>query len=216
MSSSSLPADLEVEVSAYVFTVVNAGFDPLEDIPEEAGYYFSINERHDIDEDTFLKFVEAEVCRIVDRIKLEQETWPAVTDWDRLVEAFNKLEAAGVIARHDFDMSCGSGSYAMGEEMRSAVSQGYAVRGGIFYHFQDRERAANDHGLYINFDAASMSTADIIAVGKQTRDALEAEGLKVEWDGTEQTRLFIPMKWQRRFPRESTEGNLANLPRKNQ
>ena len=77
----------------------------------------------------------------------EQAEWPAVTDADRVEQAFEALDARGLTARMNF--SCCS-NCALGE---IAAERGEGDRGFVFFHFQDTESAVQGHGLSVRYGA---------------------------------------------------------------
>ncbi len=130
-----------------------------------------------------------------------EETWPKVTDFDRLDRAFTMLEAQGIIALHraGFDQSDGI------EEVEDAFHESGLTKsdyaGHCFYTEQDQEGALDGSGLYIGFGHRSGNDAKAVKVGKMLRASLEREGFNVEWDGTVESRLFVKgFRWQRRSP----------------
>lgn len=115
--------------------------------------------------------------------------------------AFKALRALGFIARQNFLCCGGCASSQIASDFGAMPkSKQNKVRGAVFFHRQDRERLDDGGALFIRFgaidteckcgqenphrastaDLSGMSTAD---VGDAVRIALEAEGLKVEWDG---------------------------------
>jgi hypothetical protein len=130
-----------------------------------------------------------------------EETWPTVTDFDRLDRAFSSLEAIGMIALHraGFDQSEGLEEVENAYHKSGGKNSGYA--GHCFYTEQDQESALDGSGLYISFGHLTGTDANALKVGKMLRGSLEREGFNVEWDGTVKSRLFIrKFQYQRRSP----------------
>lgn len=130
-----------------------------------------------------------------------EETWPKVTDFDRLDRAFTILEAQGIIALHraGFDQSDGLEEIEDAYHEAGGKSSDYA--GHCFYTEQDQEGALDGSGLPIGFGHLSGNDAKALKVGKMLRASLEQEGFNVEWDGTIKSRLFVTgFRWQRRSP----------------
>ena len=63
--------------------------------------------------------------------------WPERTDCDRLDDAFDALEADGVIARQHFSCCGTCGSSEIWDEVNAAEEAGRPARGYAFYHVQD-------------------------------------------------------------------------------
>jgi hypothetical protein len=130
-----------------------------------------------------------------------QQSWPEVTDSDRLTAAFRALTAAGIVARENFTccQNCGQA------EIGAAVPRGVEPRGYAFYHRQDAERGVVGEGLHIAYGLFERPpTAEI---GAEVAAALRAQGLTVHWNGDVASRIHVPLRWQRRLV-----GRLAAVP----
>ncbi len=125
--------------------------------------------------------------------------WPAMTDYNRLEQAFARLEAEGVVCRQNFTCCGTCGVHEIGDEMESARQQGGAVRGYAFFHMQDTESAVDGHGLYLNYGAVEEGEVAALAVARSIADAFRASGLTVDWDGDLRKRIFVGLQWQRRL-----------------
>lgn len=135
----------------------------------------------------------------------EQESWRGLSDADRLDAAFAELEAAGIVARMSFSCcgSCGAG------EIHDEVPAGASPRGYVFFHQQDADGLADpDASLYLSYGAFSEASAsedeyeqEALAVGRSVQQSLEANGLRVDWDGTHARRIgVVNLDWRRLLP----------------
>ncbi|MFJ1704677.1 DUF6891 domain-containing protein [Kitasatospora sp. NPDC088346] len=125
----------------------------------------------------------------------EQAAWPATTDADRLLAAFDTLGAAGVTARADFTCcrNCGH------SEIDAEAADG--DHGFVFFHQQDTARVAAGGGLWLSYGPLRGSGADAVAVGREIAGVLTAAGLPVEWDGSADTRIRVALpQWHKRLP----------------
>jgi hypothetical protein len=128
----------------------------------------------------------------------EEETWPKVTDFDRLNNAFKNLMKSGVLCLHD-------AGYTMsdGHEDANAVIQSYpsgTFFGYCFYHGQDLERAVTGSGLMLAFDHVEGDVPDKIKVGLAVQIELEKAGFTIDWDQTTSRRINIPkFDWKHRY-----------------
>lgn len=126
-----------------------------------------------------------------------QSQWPATTDSDRLTAAFGELGRTGVAAREVFTccQNCG----------HSEILDGYKEppRGYVFYHQQDAERGIAGQGVHLAYSPRD----DDAAFAGEVVEALRRNGLQPRWDGSTETRIFVPMTWQRR-----RTGRLAAYP----
>ncbi len=144
--------------------------------------------------------VDAAINFELEKLAAEKKTWPAVTDYDRLNAAFDRLSNCGIIALHNAGYTQSDGHDDFVAEYSSHEDKSSVV-GYCFYHRQDLERAVRGGGLFVAFgpvhpnDEATKGPL----VGKIIRDELERAGLAVEWDGTFQQRIYLPkFVWQRR------------------
>lgn len=149
-----------------------------------------------------------DVLRTHARRILEDETaayhheaagWPALTDHDRLEQAFAALETQGVVCRQNFTCCGTCGVAEIGDEIDTARERGENVHGYTFFHMQDTERAVEGGGLWLNYGATESGEAPALAIGHRIADALRLAGLTVDWDGNWTKRIHVPLQWQRRL-----------------
>lgn len=191
MADGVTEADLRNWVHSFVWT----GEYDADEIPlliED-----SLGVEDEVDEDWLRDAIAAEVAAK----RAAEQTWPAVTDWDRLDRAFRALEQQGVIALHMAGFTQSDGLEEVETDYQEAGGKESNYAGHCFYTEQDQKNALDGTGMYIGFGHLSGDDAKGIAVGHLLRAALEAEGLNVEWDGTIKSRLFVKgFRWQRRGP----------------
>ncbi|MDV3351843.1 hypothetical protein D0962_08975 [Leptolyngbyaceae cyanobacterium CCMR0082] len=130
----------------------------------------------------------------------EKQTWPEVTDCDRLDSAFAAINERGIIALQNagYTQSDGYEDFLDAYENHPNKS---SVLGYCFYHGQDLERAVYGGGLYFAFGPVDPTEEETKGpeIGNVIREELERVGLKVDWDGTFAKRLGVPkLEWQRR------------------
>jgi hypothetical protein len=131
-----------------------------------------------------------------------EQTWPPVTDCDRLDRAFQALQRQGIIALHRAGFTQSDGLEEVEDDYHEAGGEASDYAGHCFYTEQDQQGALDGSGMYIGVGHLSGDDAKGVEVGHRLRAALEAEGLIVEWDGTIGRRLFVKgFRWQRRSPR---------------
>ncbi|WP_309113598.1 DUF6891 domain-containing protein [Saccharothrix sp.] len=182
-----LPEDVRAEAVEFALELVHGGFRSREEI-----VFNVLDHVEDV-------LPESEVTATVDRLwaarVAEQAGWPATTDVDRLLTAFEKLDVQGVVARADFACCRSCGLAEIGDEA------GPGARGFVFFHQQDTVRAVAGGGLYLAYGALPGSPDDTAAVGREVVAALRAVGLPVEWDGSPDTRIHVePLDWRARLP----------------
>lgn len=157
-------------------------------------------EGDDVDEDEVADVIDAEF----EALEKDMESWPAVTDCDRLDRAFEALNQRGVIALQNagYTQSDGYDDFMEAYEEHPKKS---SIIGYCFYQGQDLERAVLGEGLYLAFGPANPDDEARRGpeVGAIVRQELQRAGFAVEWNGTFQQRIFIPkLVWQRRPPGE--------------
>ena len=131
----------------------------------------------------------------------EEETWPAVTDCDRLDAVFQRLESAAVLTLAD-------GGHP--EDARRSVFEAYEDDGGVesgfdgycYYGDLDIKYAFSTGELSLACGAYDAGEAKAAEVGRRVKAAFEGAGFVAEWYDTVPTGLVLkPFAWQRRMPR---------------
>jgi hypothetical protein len=142
----------------------------------------------------------AEFARSEFRAKREAEAaWPAVTDCDRLDEAFDSLNNAGIIALHNAGLTMSEGISDVSEELANCDPE--TISGYCFYHEQDVGRAIDGYGLNVAFGDIEDTESGKREIGRLVKAELERHGFTVAWDDNPNTRLDITkIVWQRRTP----------------
>jgi len=129
---------------------------------------------------------------------LEQASWPAKTDCDRLVAAFSELEQAGIVAREDFSCCCNCGSSEIRDEMKNVKESGRQVRGFTYYHMQDTEAAVEGLGIYLSYGADQEGVAPALEIAREVAATIRRHGLVVDWDGVWGKRIGVRLDWKRK------------------
>lgn len=168
-----------------------------------AGGYTSRAELAELAEDYLVtgdrRPVSPEQARaLADRLWLErvaeQAAWQGETDPERLTRAFAALREAGVTACEHFTCcrSCGQA------EIGGASEPG--ARGYVYFHTQCTDAAAAGGGLTLLYGGFDGSAATTTAIGDEVVAALEAVGLRAQWDrDPARTITVTPLDWRRRL-----------------
>ncbi len=132
----------------------------------------------------------------------DERMW-GTTDNDRLGHAAMALEANGILFRQNFACCQNCGFTAVAGEVDNAASLGQAVRGLVFFHWNDTERAVDGHGLGLSYTAVGdlkpeAHAAASLSIASELVSALRREGLAPKWSGKLNQRVKVPMRWQRR------------------
>ncbi|MFI7697835.1 DUF6891 domain-containing protein [Nonomuraea sp. NPDC049480] len=128
-----------------------------------------------------------------------QARWPEVTDCDRLSMAMLELAMAGIVPRECYMCCTGCGVDGISREVAGLGG----VRGYVFYHQQDADRAAEGGGVFLAFGGDE----DVAAIGAEIVQALGRRGLAVTWSGDAGQRIHVEVDWRRR-----RSGRLAAYP----
>jgi hypothetical protein len=190
-------ANLDDEIRAFVRQQVAMAELPAAAIVAETVEYLDGEAAPDLIEELAWAVVAEELTAHL----ADQESWPEVTDSDRLTAAFRALSAAGIVARENFAccQNCGVG------EIGAEARRGVEPRGYTFYHRQDAERGVDGSGVWISYGVFEGASA--AEIGAEVTAALRAAGLAVNWDGDAGRRIHVPLRWQRR-----RVGRLAAVP----
>lgn len=116
-----------------------------------------------------------------------------MSDMTALTRAFESLESAGVMTRHNYYCCGGCAGGALFNEWKSNPYSD-AIVGGVYYHEQSAEHAVDGHGLTLYYD--SLPAGDFgerqRVIGELVVTELRAQGLVVEWDGDPVSAIEIP------------------------
>ncbi|MGW6918600.1 DUF6891 domain-containing protein [Kitasatospora sp. NPDC054939] len=188
------PLDLDdaerAQLEARVREVLTGGYASRADLAELAEDYLVTPGRRPVSRE------QAEA--LADRLWLErvaeQARWQDETDPERLTRAFTALEEAGITARENFTC-CGScGHSEIGGEA------GPDARGFVYFHTQSTDSAAAGRGLTLYYGGFDDSADTTTAVGHEIVAALEAVGLRTDWDHNPNRAITVtPLDWRRRL-----------------
>ncbi len=135
--------------------------------------------------------------------RLEEATWPATTDCDRLDAVFAELESLGIVVEQDAGLTKSDGLEIVTETYEDAVADGEAagIVGYCFYHGQGLERVMECGELWLAFGDFFGDDERSAEIGQQLQLALQNAGFVVEWDGAVTHRMLVRgIRWQRRNP----------------
>jgi hypothetical protein len=195
MTTASLrPEDFD-DLHEFIRVQIAAGYSAASDVVDDAVEVF-------IDAASNTTALRVAATTLAERALAghvaEQETWPAVTDCDRLDDAFAELDRAGIVARQHFSCCGTCGATEIHDEMEQAEKAGLPVRGFTFFHVQDTEHAVGGEWLYLSYGAVHKDQEAAIAIGHEIVDVLGRHGLTPSWNGKHAHRIALPLTWQRR------------------
>ena len=180
---------------------VRGGYEPLEEI-EEILLDYAQDFRSPLTERDRQVEVRNALVHAVSMLVEEQNSWPVLTDFDRLSLAFDMLEDEDIVARQHFTCCGTCGAAEIGIEMDDFQDlSGRAPKGYVFFHQQDTESAVESGSLYISYGAAdaTASPEENVAIGQRLHDVLHSVGLKPVWDGKINHRVGLAIDWKRRW-----------------
>jgi hypothetical protein len=145
--------------------------------------------------------------------ELAEPTDREPTDDQRVATAFAGLRRAGVIATMNLGFDQGEAV----DESKKLAFAAPDVRGFAYFHQQDAARLCEHNAtLYVGYGPiGTFGTSDEyqaanLLIAHLTRDALEDEGLTVEWDGSTASRLaVVDLDWRRPLPEPEAEAEAA-------
>jgi hypothetical protein len=194
---TSMTDTLKTEVLEQINTSIKSGFYDKDDIFNNVEDYL-----YEIPYDK--EWTKLQIKNIYAARVKEQESWEAVTDFDKLVQAFDKLNSNGIISLHNAGMTKQDGEGDCEDIYQEQKKNGIVAKGFCYYHWQDIKRVVDDGNLFIGFGDFKNNDKDALAIGNQIASTLESFGLKLNWDKTINTRIeIINLKWQKRFGNEN-------------
>lgn len=188
--------ELVEELRGYVISDLRGGYVPVDEIVDRA---LEVVDAQPHGEALLRKHAQRILDDAIAAYRAESAGWPALTDHDRLEQAFAALESQGVVCRQNFTCCGTCGAAEIGGEMDATREGGGEVRGYAFFHMQDTERAIEGGGLWLNYGAVEDGEAAALSIAQQIADAIAATGLRVEWDGDWNQRIHVSLDWQRRL-----------------
>jgi hypothetical protein len=187
--TDSLKNEVADEIKNFILT----GFYNSEETSDAIGDMF-YNETLD------KAWISAEAQKAYEHRLAEQSGWPAETDFDRLVKAFDELNTSGIIALHNAGNTSSDSHEDCEDVCDELKTKGKTVKAFCFYHSQDVDGAIATGQLFIGFSAFGGDNAVTVETGKLIMKALIRQGLQPHWNNSPDTRIDIPhFKWQKRF-----------------
>jgi hypothetical protein len=185
-------SDPEETAREYIERFVRFGFYSSADVERIVGEDILSGE---VSRTKIRELVKAEVARQ----KSEQESWPKVTDCDRLDRAFAALRDTGILAIHNAGYTPSEGIDEMSEQYHEAGGEESRIVGYCFYHLQDMEYALKHRSLGLAYGAIDGDRERGVGIGKRVREELGSAGLRVEWSGSIDDKMdIVGFNWQRR------------------
>jgi hypothetical protein len=186
-----VPVEIDQPTLDYIWLYVRYGFYRPAEVEEILDDVFS----GAIPRRRLRELIKSEVARH----RAEQQSWPEVTDCDRLDRGFAALRTGGILAIHNAGVTPSEGIEEMSSQYRAAGGTASGIVGYCFYDRQEMERALKYHKFYVAYGDIAGDDRRGIEVGKRIHRELEAAGLRVAWTGSIREKLELTgFHWQRR------------------
>lgn len=186
--------ELKEEAEEQIHKEVHFGFDSKQQIYE--GILEMFYDEEEIDKN----WIESKIDKQYDHNQLESKNWKRPTDFDKLVQVFDKLNEKKIIAIHKAGYTKQDGYEDINEINQQLKKYKITTRGFCFYHTQDLERAIfpETGNLYLAFDSHNQNDGEAIKIGKEIVNLLEQYEFQIEWDGSINSRILISkINWQK-------------------
>lgn len=164
---------------------------------------YECDEEYDCSADDLMPLAQETLAEIVRKCRREQESWPRITDCDRLEAAFTDLNWSGIVCRQNF-MDCSNcGHKEIWNEIEAERKLEREVRGYAFYHAQSTDTAVEGEGLWLNHGSVDDEDADL-RIAQETVESLRNHGLDVSWPGQASKTIEVRMDWKHRVSPDGT------------
>lgn len=174
---------------------VTTGFAAREQIVDRAIAYLRDDPDNEYPPVVLRRVAERMTDEVLNSHYRQQATWSYPTDCDRLDEAFEDMNQAGILARQNVAFYRVYGN----AEIRLEIAPG--MTGYAFYHEQDTRCAQETGTLYLSFGAIDETEEGSLALGRRIVQILRLAGLETDWhEDVEQRIGVIGLDWKRRRP----------------
>lgn len=177
---------------------VEAGVASAKQIFDHIGWRIGSVEDPSANFDQKVRGLAAKLLRERDAL---ERTWKDRSTNDDLDDALAALNARGIVALQDPGWTQSMGWDAAHEARLLREKAGETVRGAVFYHTQDLERALQGEGLYLAFGAFvdNYSAEADRAIAREVCEVLAEHGIACSWDGAADQRVrILPFPWRKR------------------
>lgn len=190
MATASHSEDFRDRARRRIRELLAGGFDGPDQIREQVAE--ELEDDSALGSDQIGVLIDEELSAATAARAEAQRSWPDLTDCDRLDAAFEELDAAGILARHNWTCcsNCGRAEIPDEFERLGGEWEGAPLVGYTFYHMQDVDAAVDGFGIHLNYGstvpAADEETylRESVRIGERVREVLERHGLRVDWDGS--------------------------------
>ena len=146
------------------------------------------------------KWLKNEIKIRLKEHKLVSKKWEYPTDFDRLLKAFDSLNAKGIVALHKAGYTKQDAQDDSLDMIMRLKKKGIEAKGFCYYHTQDLERViSEDKNLFIGYDSYNHNDTLAKEIADEIAKTLKLNGLKVKWNGSIESRIeIVDMDWKKR------------------
>ncbi|MBX3232238.1 MAG: hypothetical protein KIT84_19010 [Labilithrix sp.] len=188
------------EQEEWISTMVRGGYLTADQIVRALMEDEVDREDLEIDESQLAELVDAKM-----RERRRELQLAGASAYDRLSDVFDLLEDSGIFARENY-WCCQSCAYAaIDEEIAEALEAGEEVRGYVYFHSQDTDRAVESGELLLRFGGLSgeplrLEREATQQIGEEVTTALEDAGFEVRWSGSPGEAITMTIAWDKPPP----------------
>ena len=146
------------------------------------------------------KEIKIALDKVIDKHNKDKKKWSAVTDCDKLNEAFTYFSNNGIIALQNAGFTQSDG-YEEVVDAYQAHPKRKNIIGFCFYHSQDLEMAIRGDGLLLSFGPIDPKNekSEGKRIGLIISNELKLLDFRVKWNGKFDQRIYLPkIDWKRR------------------
>lgn len=179
-----------------IYTQVRSGFYSIEDI--QNNILDEIDDTGCADE-VSEEWAFEQIDNVFNDLQQESKSWNENSFTSKLINAFDDLAKAKIIAIHYPGFTEEDGEYEAEEVERTLNDNDTKSVGYCFYNGYDLENAISGNGLNIHFRKLN-NNSDVVAkeVATKVIQILNNNGLETTWDNKASSPIVIPnFKWEK-------------------
>ena len=193
MDEGGTTTDLD-ELREFVEYKLRSGFYSVPEIVEETTCFVT----EVLESEDLLPEIPRVTAELVAAHRAEEAAWDEATDCDRLDQAFEALNDAGIVARHNFSCCNNCGFTEIRDEIQLEEVL-HPVIGYVFYHLQATEAAVENGLLRLAYGAVEEDPAALVCVAERVVRELKEVGLNASWQGSGAQPIVVRgLRWRRR------------------
>lgn len=130
------------------------------------------------------------------------------SSYERLRQAFDVLEERGLLTRENYWCCQTCAFAAITDEIGEELDDGSDVRGFVFFHSQDTDRAVEEGYLLLSYggigrEPGREGPAPSKEIGEEIVELLRSAEFAPEWSGSPNDPIEVPITWDKRPPADA-------------